>query len=143
MNGQSILVVDDEQEFVATLVRRLRKRGLACDGVLDGNAALALLASRAYDLVLLDMRLPDLDGVTVLCEIKKIRPQTQVIILTGHASIRDGEEGMRQGAFDYLLKPVEFETLLEKLHAATEQIPYRFLHKTETVDAVPNTQQTF
>ncbi|MGV1100689.1 response regulator [Thiovibrio sp. JS02] len=139
MHGFSILVVDDEPEFVSTLVRRLRKRGLDCTGTLDGTAALTALGQRTFAVVLLDMRLPDLDGCAVLREIKKQWPQTQVIILTGHASIRDGEEGLRQGAFDYLIKPAEFETLLEKLSAAIANTPFALSAKDKNTTAVTTT----
>ncbi|MFA7383806.1 MAG: response regulator [Desulfurivibrionaceae bacterium] len=120
MGEFTILVVDDEEEFVSTLVHRLRKRGWASEGVLTGGAAIARVAAHDFAVVLLDMRLPDMDGGQVLLEIKKIRPASRVLILTGHASASEGEEGLRNGAFDYLLKPVEFETLLEKLQAAKD-----------------------
>lgn len=123
MSEFSILVVDDEEEFVATLVQRLRKRGWASEGVLSGNAAITRVAANDFAVILLDMRLPDMDGGRVLQEIKKIRPQSRVVILTGHASASEGEEGIKNGAFDYLLKPVEFETLLEKLEAARNRDP--------------------
>lgn len=123
MTESSILVVDDEKEFVATLVQRLRKRGWASEGVLSGNEAITRVAVSDFAVVLLDMRLPDMDGGQVLQEIKKLRPASRVIILTGHASASEGEEGIKNGAFDYLLKPVEFETLLEKLQAARDRSP--------------------
>ena len=71
--------------------------------------------------MLLDMKLPEMDGNSTLVEIKKIRPETQVIILTGHASASDGIEGMKNGALDYLMKPVEFESLFEKLLKAVNK----------------------
>ncbi len=123
MAESPILVVDDEEEFVATLVQRLRKRGWASEGVLSGSEAIAKVTANDYAVVLLDMRLPDVDGGQVLLEIKKIRPESRVVILTGHASAKEGEEGIRNGAFDYLLKPVEFEILLEKLQAAKDYSP--------------------
>jgi len=123
MSASPLLVVDDEEEFVTTLVRRLQKRGWDSEGVLTGSAAIAKVAAGDYAVILLDMRLPDMDGGQVLQEIKKIKPASRVIILTGHASAREGEEGIRNGAFDYLLKPVEFETLLEKLEAARNRGP--------------------
>ncbi|MBA3003941.1 MAG: response regulator [Desulfurivibrio sp.] len=118
MSELPILIVDDEEEFVSTMVQRLRKRGLSSEGVLTGTAAIAKAADSDFSVVLLDMRLPDMDGGLVLQEIKKIRPESRVVILTGHASASEGEEGIRNGAFDYLIKPVEFETLLEKLRTA-------------------------
>lgn len=123
MAESSVVVIDDEQEFVSTLVRRLRKRGWESEGVLTGGEAINRIAAGDVAVALLDMRLPDMDGSEVLREIMKINPQTRVIILTGHASASEGEEGIRHGAFDYLIKPVEFETLLEKLQAASERSP--------------------
>lgn len=123
MSELPILVVDDEEEFVSTLVRRLGKRGWTSEGALSGSAAIARVAANDFSVILLDMRLPDMDGGQVLQEIKKIKPASRVIILTGHASASEGEEGLKNGACDYLLKPVEFETLLEKLQAAREHKP--------------------
>lgn len=123
MAESSVLVIDDEQEFVSTLVRRLDKRGWESEGALTGGEAIRKIAAGGFTVALLDMRLPDMDGSQVLREIMKINPQTRVIILTGHASASEGEEGIRNGAFDYLIKPVEFETLLEKLQAARERSP--------------------
>jgi len=119
----SVLVIDDEQEFVSTLVRRLRKRGWESEGVLTGGEAIRKIAAGDFAVALLDMRLPDMDGSEVLREIIKVNPQIRVVILTGHASASEGEEGIRNGAFDYLIKPVEFETLLEKLQAARQRSP--------------------
>jgi DNA-binding response OmpR family regulator len=115
MHPTNLLIVDDEQDFVATLLKRLQRRGIACRGALTGSEALDCFRQEYFDTVLLDMKLPDLDGNTVLRGIKKIRPATRVLILTGHASYSSGREGLSEGAADYLLKPVEFETLLEKL----------------------------
>ncbi len=119
MNGNfRVLVVDDEQEFVNTLVKRLGKRGLDCEGVYTGSEALAVVRDHDFDVVLLDMKLPDSDGNEVLRAIKKIKPATQVVILTGHISARDGVEGFDDGASNYLMKPVEFESLFESLKLA-------------------------
>lgn len=123
MTEFSVLVIDDEQDFVSSLVRRLCKRGLKSEGALTGGEAIRKIADGDFAVALLDMRLPDMYGSDVLREIVKIKPQTRVIILTGHASAREGEEGIRDGAFDYLIKPVEFETLWEKLQAAKMRSP--------------------
>lgn len=111
----SVLVVDDEKAFIHTLIKRLQRRGVECEGVFSGEDAIEKIKTRKFDIVLLDMKLPEMDGNSTLIEIKKIRPDTQVIILTGHASANDGIEGMKNGAVDYLMKPVEFESLFEKL----------------------------
>lgn len=114
-----VLVVDDEQEFVATLIKRLSKRGLVCEGAFSGAEALAAVKERDFDVVLLDMKLPDTDGNEVLREVKCLKPATQVVILTGHISAQDGVAGFDGGANDYLMKPVEFESLLDSLHRAS------------------------
>lgn len=119
----SVLAIDDEQDFVASLVRRLCKRGMKSEWALTGSEAIRKIADGDFAVALLDMRLPDMYGSEVLREILKIKPQTRVIILTGHASAQEGEEGIRDGAFDYLIKPVEFETLWEKLQAAKMRSP--------------------
>lgn len=120
-NGMRVLVVDDEPEFVATLVKRLSRRGLVCATAFTGAAAIAIVQREAFDVVLLDMKLPDLDGNEVLREVKRLKPETQVVILTGHISASDGLEGLGDGANDYLMKPVEFESLLEALHRANQR----------------------
>jgi len=118
----SVLVVDDEKDFVQTLIKRLNRRGVACEGVFTGEEAVEKIKERKFDIVLLDMKLPGMDGNNTLIEIKKVRADTQVIILTGHASANEGLEGMKNGAMDYLMKPVEFESLFEKLQKAVNTI---------------------
>jgi DNA-binding response OmpR family regulator len=113
-----VLVVDDEQEFVATLVKRLSRRGMVCSTAFTGAEAIEIVRGEVFDVVLLDMKLPDIDGNEVLREMKKLKPKTQVVILTGHISASDGMEGIGCGANDYLMKPVEFESLLESLQLA-------------------------
>ncbi|HDI59299.1 MAG TPA: response regulator [Desulfobacteraceae bacterium] len=122
MQPRTILVVDDELDFLETIVNRLRKRGMAAEGVADGREAVRRIAERPFDVVLLDIKMPGgMDGIDVLRKIKKQRPETEVILLTGHASVETSMEGMKLGAFDYLLKPMRFEELLKKLAAAFEK----------------------
>jgi DNA-binding response OmpR family regulator len=116
-----VLVVDDEEEFVATLVKRLARRGVACESAFTGAQAIAALQAGNFDVMLLDMKLPDADGKDVLREAKRLKPEIQVVILTGHISAQDGLEGRGSGAHDYLMKPVEFESLLESLQKAHEK----------------------
>ncbi len=121
MASCSVLIVDDEKDFVDTLLKRLSRRGLECEGTFSGEAAIEKIRSRKFDIVLLDMKLPGRDGLSTLVEIKKIQPDTEVIILTGHASANDGLAGMKNGAMDYLMKPVEFESLFEMLLKAVRK----------------------
>lgn len=114
-----ILVVDDELDFTETIVNRLKKRNLEAEGVGSGEAALEILAKVNFDVILLDIKMPGgMDGIDVLREIKNRQPAAEVILLTGHASIETSIEGMKLGAFDYLLKPIRFDELLDKLSAA-------------------------
>ena len=121
MEGFKILVVDDEADFLETIVVRLRKRKLDATGVASGEAAIELLKNQLFDVILLDVKMPGgIDGIEALREIKKIQPLAEVVLLTGHASMETSIEGMKQGAFDYLLKPMKLENLLEKMTEAFE-----------------------
>jgi len=122
MDTFKVLVVDDEQPFVDTTVNRLVKRNIEAVGVLSGEQALELMKKRLFDVVVLDIKMPGgMDGIETLREIKKIQPLAEVILLTGHASVETSIEGMRLGAFDYLMKPVSLEDLMVKLAQAFEK----------------------
>ncbi len=122
METLRVLVVDDEPDFLETIVNRFLKRKIEATGVPGGEAALALMKEKIFDVVLLDIKMPGgMDGIEILREIKKIQPLTEVILLTGHASVETSIEGLKSGAFDYLIKPVKFAELLEKLIAAFEK----------------------
>lgn len=117
-----VLVVDDEKEFLETLVNRFGKRGIDTTGVGSGEEALELMKKKLFDVVVLDIRMPGgMDGIEALREMKKIQPLAEVILLTGHASVETSIEGMKLGAFDYLLKPVKLEELLTKMAQAFEK----------------------
>ena len=118
----NILVVDDEVDFMETIVKRLNKRGLCAQGVTSGEAALKILNEKRFDMVLLDIKMPGgMDGIEVLRAIKFKQPLVEVLLLTGHASVETSIEGMKLGAFDYLLKPVKLEALLGKMTAVLER----------------------
>ena len=117
-----ILVVDDEVDFLETIVNRLKKRKLNATGVTSGEEAVDLLKEQLFDVIILDIKMPGgMDGIEALREIKKIQPLVEVILLTGHASVETSIEGMKLGAFDYCLKPIKFEDLLQKMGAAFEK----------------------
>ncbi len=118
-----VLVVDDEEELVSTLVERLDIRGFDAEGVTNGHEALELVAASHYDVVLLDVKMPGLSGLQVVRTIKQKWPAVQVVLLTGHGSAQDAEEGMEIGAFDYVMKPVRIESLLKTLLAAVGREP--------------------
>jgi DNA-binding NtrC family response regulator len=116
-----ILLVDDEARFRTTLSKLLAAQGLEVTALGSGREALAELRQNAYDVMVLDVRMPDMDGIATLTEIKKIAPQIEVIILTGHASMDAAVEIMRLGGYDYLLKPCPVEDLLAKIESAYER----------------------
>jgi DNA-binding NtrC family response regulator len=116
-----VLVVDDEDDFLTTLVNRLRKRNLEVSGVASGEKALGLLDKEPFDVVILDVKMPGMDGVDVLGEMKRKWPLVEVIMLTGHASIASGIEGMKRGAFDYIMKPTDIDDLVDKMRKAFQK----------------------
>lgn len=118
METFSVLLVDDEEEFLRTIIKRLGKRGIDATGATRGEQALELMTESARDVVVLDVKMPGMDGLEVLKRIKTQWPSTEVIMLTGHASVEAAVEGMDRGAFDYLMKPADFEDLLYKLEDA-------------------------
>jgi DNA-binding NtrC family response regulator len=122
MHYFSILVVDDEKDFLETLVNRLTLRGIDTEGVTSGEEALKLIAEKPFDVIIMDISMPGgMDGIEALKEIKRVQPLTEVILLTGQASVETSVEGMKVGAFDYLLKPVKLEDLMDKIVAAIEK----------------------
>ena len=121
MGSFDVLFVDDEVDFLDTVVKRIQKRNVNAYGAKNGEEALALLKQRPMDVVVLDVRMPGMDGIEVLKAIKRNYPLTEVIMLTGHASLEVAIEGMELGAFDYLMKPVEIDDLLYKLQDANKR----------------------
>lgn len=117
----NVLVVDDEQEFRDMTIKRLTKREITAEGAESGEQAIEKVKRGDIDVVLLDVKMPGMDGVETLRQIKQMKPLIEVVMLTGHASVESGIDGMKLGAFDYLMKPMEFETLLEKLIEAYER----------------------
>jgi len=114
MREFNVLVVDDEDEFRDLTVKRLEKRGLKAKGAAGGKEALEILEHSHTDVVLLDVKMPGMDGIETLRQIRIMRPLVEVVLLTGHASVDSGIEGMKLGAFDYLMKPIELEPLAGK-----------------------------
>jgi len=114
----TVLFVDDEPDFLQTLLKRMRKRDVNASGVGSGEEALVHLAQSPADVVVLDVRMPGMGGIETLRAIKKKTPLTEVVMLTGHASLEVAREGMENGAFDYLMKPVDIDDLLYKIQDA-------------------------
>ncbi|WP_050762079.1 response regulator [Desulfomicrobium baculatum] len=123
--GPSVLVVDDEQDFVETLVKRMERRGFKVTGVGSGQEALLLLGKEHFDVIILDVMMPGMDGIETLREIKLAWPKIQVILLSGHGGEEMGIRGMAYGAYAYLLKPVALKTIVETAYTAFEEAGVR------------------
>ena len=117
----ALLLVDDEKGFADALVFRLQARGIAAAAVYRGDAALDALEQTSLEIVLLDLNMPGMHGLDVLSLLKEKRPDVEVILLTGEADLAVAARGMRRGAGDYLLKPVDFESLLESIEKAGQR----------------------
>ena len=113
-----VLIADDEIEFAATIVTRLKLRNFSASMANSGKAALAAIEEEQPDVLLLDLKMPDLDGLEVLASLKESYPDLAVIILTGHGSFEAGRQGMELGAYDYIMKPVDLKILMEKIEGA-------------------------
>lgn len=113
-----LLLVDDETDFADTLVKRLGKRGMDAAARYSGGAALDYLAENPVDVVVLDVKMPGMDGIDCLRKIKERFPLVEVVLLTGHASLDVAISGMELGAFDYLMKPADVDELRYKIEDA-------------------------
>ncbi|MBL0700423.1 MAG: response regulator [Desulfosarcina sp.] len=115
-----VMLVDDEAPFVETMTKRLKKRELKVMNAFSGLEALEKIdKNRNTDVVILDVKMPGIDGLETLERIKKSYPIIEVIMLTGHATVENAIEGMKRGAFDYLMKPCDLEQLMLKVNEAT------------------------
>ncbi len=118
MEQIKILLVDDEEEFVKALAERIQMRDLGPDIALNGEQALKIVDNQVPDVMVLDLKMPGIDGMEVLRRIRKAYPKVQVIILTGHGTEKDEKEARRLGAFEYLQKPVDIERLVGTIRKA-------------------------
>ena len=130
-----VLFVDDEVDFLETILKRMQKRGVAAFGVHSGEEALAWLQQSPADMVVLDVRMKGMDGIQTLRAIKSAHPLIEVIMLTGHASLEIAREGMKLGAFDYLMKPIDLDELLYKLEDAYQKKTIQ-QHKIKNIEGV-------
>jgi len=118
MDNINILLIDDELEFIDTLAERLELRGYTAKIAEDGETGISMVSNNSFDVAILDLMMPGLNGLETLKQIKVIDKTLPVILLTGHGSTKDGMEGMRIGAFDFLMKPLDINELLEKIKLA-------------------------
>ena len=122
MDTPLVLLVDDEAPFVETMTKRLQKRKLEVMSALSGQAALDTLSEHpTLDVVVLDVKMPGMDGLETLQKIKAGFPLIEVIMLTAHATVESAIEGMKLGAFDYLMKPCDMERLMDIVKEATRK----------------------
>jgi DNA-binding NtrC family response regulator len=116
-----VLLVDDEADFLASLAERLEMRGLKVLTAGSGKDALALVESEGFDLIILDLAMPGIDGLETLKRIKAKEPHVEIIMLTGQGAIRTGIEAMKLGAEDFLQKPVDISELMDKISQAKDK----------------------
>jgi len=114
----SVLLVDDEEQFLQVLSERLTNRGLHVVSVTSGEEAIAMVENKTFDAVVVDLAMPGIDGIETTKQIKEKRPDLEIIILTGHATVKAGIEAMKLGAEDFLEKPVDLNVLLERISNA-------------------------
>ncbi|MEW6745982.1 MAG: response regulator [Planctomycetota bacterium] len=115
---ERVLLVDDEQDFLETLAARMRARDMEVATAAEARTALEKVVDGDFDAVILDLQMPEMDGIETLKALKAKNPDLQVILLTGHATPASGVEAMKLGAVDFLEKPADLRLLLEKIRAA-------------------------
>ena len=121
MKGSKILLVDDEAVFTKNMSKLLTNRGYHVTAVNSGDNAIRSLQEQGFDVIVLDLKMPGMDGIATLKEIKKLGLFTQTLILTGHGSIDTALEAIKLGAYDYLTKPCEIDELVAKIEGAWEK----------------------
>ena len=134
MEGQfatKVMLVDDETDFVSLMSQRLETRGLEVVAITSGEEAVAAADDRSIDVAVVDLAMPGIDGLEALRQIKLKRPDMEVIMLTGHSSVKSGIEAMKRGATDYLEKPVDLVVLMEAIRSAKEARMDRILARSE------------
>ena len=116
--SEKVLLVDDEKEFVEALSERMTNRGMDVSTSLSAREALKKIEQESYDAVVLDLMMPEMDGIEVLKIIREKKPELQIILLTGHGTIEKGIEAMKLGAMDFIEKPADITVLSEKIKKA-------------------------
>ena len=109
-----MLLVDDEDDFRTTLANRLKLRKIDVIDAGSGNEAIELVKQKSFDVAVIDVKMPGIDGIETLKQVKQLQPSIEIVMLTGHASIKSGMEAMKLGAYDYVMKPCDIDELLIK-----------------------------
>ena len=118
----NVLLVDDEKDFVEFLAERLQLKDFNVTIAFNGDEAIKLVEENEFDVIVLDVQMPGKNGVETLKEIKKIEQLSQVIMLTGHATVKTAIQGMKNGAYDYLMKPTDTDELVEMINNAYQLV---------------------
>ena len=113
-----MLLVDDEDDFRTTLANRLKLRKIDVTDAGSGNEAIELVKQKSFDVAVIDVKMPGIDGIETLKQVKQLQPSIEIVMLTGHASIKSGMEAMKLGAYDYVMKPCDIDELLIKTEDA-------------------------
>ena len=116
--AEKVLLIDDEEDFVEALAERMKSRGMDVTASTSGREAIRKVEKESYDAIVLDLQMPEMDGLEVLSVLKEIRPNLQIILLTGHATVEKGIEAMKLGAMDLLEKPADLQVITEKIKKA-------------------------
>ncbi len=116
-----VLLVDDEEQFLDVFSKRLQGRGLKVDIAVSGDEAIKRVKDKQFDTIVLDLVMPGIDGIETLKRLREENPDLQIIILTGHGTVEKGVEAMKEGAVDFLEKPVDLKKLLEKIGEAKQR----------------------
>mmetsp|Transcript_5059 Transcript_5059/g.2829 ORF Transcript_5059/g.2829 Transcript_5059/m.2829 type:complete len:387 (+) Transcript_5059:35-1195(+) len=122
LNNIKVLVVDDEERFREVLFKRLKKRGFNLKEAEDGAKCLDILKKEPINVIVSDVKMPNMSGLELLCKVKASYPETEILLLTGNANTNDGVLGIKNGAFDYLRKPIELDHLINKIKQAYDKI---------------------
>jgi DNA-binding NtrC family response regulator len=117
----NVLLVDDEEKFIEVLSKRLGTRGVNADTATSGEEAVARVGHTSFDAIILDMMMPGMGGLETLRKIREQNPEAQIIMLTGQGTIDKAVEAMKEGAVDFLEKPADIETLMNKIEKAKER----------------------
>jgi len=128
MQEIQMLLVDDEDDFRTTLANRLKLRKIDVTDAASGGEAIELVKQKSFDVAVIDVKMPGIDGIETLKQVKKIQPAMEIVMLTGHASIESGMEAMKLGAYDYVMKPCDIDELLIK---AGDAYQHRLLKEKE------------
>jgi len=115
---EKILLVDDEKDFLSIMSERMKNRGMDVSTAASAKEAIQMAAAESFDAIILDLQMPEMDGLEALKVLKAQKPELQVILLTGHATIERGVEAMKLGAMDLMEKPADLKTLADKIKKA-------------------------